>query len=93
MVIDQMVIVLTEKYTLFHDEWNLPAAAFWLGWNGMCWENMLTGSLVVPSLLKARSPVGQRVDGMFSLGWKVNLFILFDLVLVLPKFDFSRNVK
>lgn len=62
-----MVIVLTEKYTLFHNECNLPGAAFWLGWNGMCWENMLTGSLVVPSLLKARSPVRQGIDGMFFL--------------------------
>lgn len=51
---DQMVIVMTDKSTLFHKKWTLPAAAFCLGWAGMCQKNMLTGSLLVLSLLKPR---------------------------------------
>lgn len=61
-----MVIVMTENYTLFHGEWNLPAAAFWLGWEGMCWEYMLTGSLLVPSLLKPGALWDKELMGCFS---------------------------
>lgn len=60
-----MVIVMTEKYPLFHDEWNLPAAAFWLGWEGICLGKHADWQFACSISVKARSPVGQGVDGMF----------------------------
>lgn len=65
-LVDQMVIVTTEKSTLFYEKWTLPAAAFWLGWARMCRKNMLTGSLLVPSLLKPRALWDEELIGCSS---------------------------
>lgn len=97
-LVDQMVIVTTEKSTLFYEKWTLPAAAFWLGWARMCRKNMLTGSLLVPSLLKPRALWDKELIGCSS-GMeniyikKKNPFVLLDLVLLLQEFHFKRNVK